>query len=54
MPALETAHALAHLEVLMPATNSSSIVIVNISGRGEKDLPAIMAHRSPVHAPQEG
>jgi tryptophan synthase beta chain len=43
LPALETAHALAYLETLMPQTERGSIVVVNLSGRGEKDLPAIRA-----------
>ncbi len=41
IPALETAHAVAHLEKLMPKTNKNEIVIVNISGRGDKDLNTI-------------
>lgn len=41
LPALESAHALAYLEYLMPQTSASTIVIVNLSGRGEKDLPSI-------------
>jgi tryptophan synthase beta chain len=42
LPALETAHAVAYLDQLMPQTNSDQIVIVNISGRGDKDLDTIM------------
>ncbi len=42
LPALESAHALAYLEYLIPNTGKDEIVIVNLSGRGEKDLPAIM------------
>ncbi len=38
IPALETAHAIAYLNVLMPKTNKNEIIIVNISGRGDKDL----------------
>jgi tryptophan synthase beta chain len=43
LPALESAHAIAYLEHLMPMTTRDSVVIVNLSGRGEKDLPAITA-----------
>jgi tryptophan synthase beta chain len=43
LPALETAHALAALETIMPDTTADTIVIVNLSGRGEKDLPAILS-----------
>ncbi len=42
LPALETAHAIAYLDQLMPATKSDEIVVVNISGRGDKDLNTIM------------
>lgn len=38
IPALETAHAFAYLEKLMPQTKSEQIVLVNLSGRGDKDL----------------
>jgi tryptophan synthase beta chain len=41
IPALESAHALAYLEYLMPDTNKDEIVIVNVSGRGDKDLTTI-------------
>jgi tryptophan synthase beta chain len=42
LPALETAHAVAYLEKLMPKTHENEIVIINISGRGDKDLDTIM------------
>lgn len=42
LPALESAHAVAYLEYLMPKTKSEEIVIVNVSGRGDKDLNTIM------------
>lgn len=42
LPALETAHAVAYLNKLMPTTNTNEIVIVNISGRGDKDLNTII------------
>jgi tryptophan synthase beta chain len=38
IPALETAHAVAYLEYLMPKTDAEDIIVVNISGRGDKDL----------------
>ncbi|MBN2707706.1 MAG: tryptophan synthase subunit beta [Calditrichaceae bacterium] len=38
IPALESAHALAYLEKLMPKTSKEQIVILNLSGRGDKDL----------------
>lgn len=42
LPALETAHAIAYLNYLMPKTSKDEIVIVNISGRGDKDLNTII------------
>jgi tryptophan synthase beta chain len=41
IPALETAHAVAYLEYLMPKTKIQDIIVVNISGRGDKDLNTI-------------
>ncbi|MBV6444869.1 MAG: tryptophan synthase subunit beta [Ignavibacteriales bacterium] len=42
IPALESAHAIAFLEKLMPKTNQNEVVVVNVSGRGDKDLATIM------------
>ncbi|MBK7104665.1 MAG: tryptophan synthase subunit beta [Ignavibacteriae bacterium] len=42
LPALETAHAFAYLEYLMPTTSKDEIIIVNVSGRGDKDLNTII------------
>lgn len=42
LPALETAHAVAYLNKLMPETKKDEIVVVNISGRGDKDLTTII------------
>src|SRR5690625_127450 len=44
IPALETAHAFAWLEKLMPETRSDQIVVVNLSGRGDKDMKTIAEH----------
>jgi tryptophan synthase beta chain len=38
IPALETAHAVAYLETLMPGTTPNQILVVNVSGRGDKDI----------------
>ncbi len=37
VPAIESAHAVAYLDKLMPSTKEGEIVVVNISGRGDKD-----------------
>lgn len=42
--ALESAHALAHLIKIAPSLDKNHIVIVNLSGRGDKDLPQLMQH----------
>ncbi|HTY59246.1 MAG TPA: pyridoxal-phosphate dependent enzyme, partial [Bacteroidota bacterium] len=44
IPALETAHALAHLKRLMPGTGPGDVVVVNLSGRGDKDMETYAAH----------
>ena len=38
IPALESAHALAHTMKLAPTLSRDDIVIVNVSGRGDKDV----------------
>lgn len=38
IPALESAHALAYLNYLMPKTGKDNLIIVNLSGRGDKDM----------------
>ena len=38
IPALESAHALAHAAKAAPAMSPEDIVIVNMSGRGDKDV----------------
>jgi tryptophan synthase beta chain len=40
IPALETAHALAYIEELDDPTELGESVVVNLSGRGDKDLEA--------------
>ncbi len=41
IPALETAHAIAYLDELMPKTSKDEIVVLNCSGRGDKDMGTI-------------
>ncbi|HPQ81787.1 MAG TPA: tryptophan synthase subunit beta [bacterium] len=38
IPALESAHAVAHAMEIAPSLPADSIVLVNLSGRGDKDL----------------
>ena len=41
IPALESSHALAFLETLMAQTKEGEIVVVNLSGRGDKDVQQV-------------
>jgi len=41
IPAIETAHALAYLDKLMPMTQDDDLIVVNCSGRGDKDMKTI-------------
>ena len=45
IPALESAHALAYAAKLAPAMRSNDIVIINLSGRGDKDLMTFFSAR---------
>ena len=38
IPALESAHAIAHLSKMAPSMSADDVVVVNLSGRGDKDL----------------
>jgi tryptophan synthase beta chain len=42
IPALETAHAIAYLETLMPQLSSDLKVVINCSGRGDKDVQTVI------------
>ena len=46
IPALEPAHALAYLEKLAPKLSSKDIVVIGLSGRGDKDIDTIMQNMS--------
>lgn len=41
MPALESAHALAHAKVLAPTMPPDQHIVVNLSGRGDKDIMTV-------------
>jgi tryptophan synthase beta chain len=45
IPAIESAHAVAHARKLAPALGRQAIVVVTLSGRGDKDVAAIARHR---------
>lgn len=41
MPALESSHALAYVKKLAPTMQNNQIIIVNLSGRGDKDIHTV-------------
>ena len=43
LPALESAHAVAHAGKLAASATAGTILLVNLSGRGDKDLAQVMA-----------
>ncbi|MCW7552181.1 tryptophan synthase subunit beta [Endozoicomonas gorgoniicola] len=43
MPALESSHALAYVEKLAPTMKKDQVIIVNLSGRGDKDIHTVAA-----------
>ena len=43
MPALETAHALAYVRKLAPTMKNNLNIVVNVSGRGDKDINTVAA-----------
>ena len=45
IPAIESAHAVAHARKLAPTMGRDRIIVVNISGRGDKDCAAIARYR---------
>jgi tryptophan synthase beta chain len=42
LPALESSHAIAYTMQLVPTLNPGSVVLVNLSGRGDKDVQSVM------------
>jgi tryptophan synthase beta chain len=44
IPALETAHAVAHVIKIAPSMSSDKLIIVNCSGRGDKDVSQAATH----------
>ena len=46
IPALEPAHALAYLEELAPSLGKDQIILLGLSGRGDKDISTIMKNMS--------
>ena len=45
IPAIESAHAVAYAKKLVPTMGKDQIVVITISGRGDKDCAAIARYR---------
>lgn len=45
IPAIESAHAVAHAMKMAPLMDKDKIIVINISGRGDKDVAAIARYR---------
>lgn len=45
IPAIESAHAVAYARKLAPSMSKDQIIVINISGRGDKDCAAIARYR---------
>ena len=44
IPALEPAHALAYVTKLAPTMDADKIILMNLCGRGDKDIATVAAH----------
>ena len=44
IPALEPSHALAHVMKLAPTLPKDHLLVMNMCGRGDKDLAAVLGH----------
>lgn len=47
IPALESAHAIGHLLDLAPTLSPTALILVSLSGRGDKDLDSVMQTLDP-------
>lgn len=45
VPALESAHAIAHIMKIAPTMKKHHVMIVNLSGRGDKDVQQVARMR---------
>ena len=45
IPAIESAHALAYLEKICPQLKGKKTIVVNVSGRGDKDMDTVMNYK---------
>ena len=45
IPAVESAHAIAYAMKLAPTMDKDKVIVVTVSGRGDKDVAAIARYR---------
>ena len=45
IPAIESAHAVAHAMKIAPTMGKDKIIVITISGRGDKDCAAIARYK---------
>jgi tryptophan synthase beta chain len=45
IPAIESAHAVAYARKLAPTMRNDQVIVINLSGRGDKDVAAIARYR---------
>ncbi|OQA19116.1 MAG: Tryptophan synthase beta chain [Firmicutes bacterium ADurb.Bin354] len=45
IPAIESSHAVAYARKLAPTMSKDQIMVVTVSGRGDKDVAAIARYR---------
>ncbi len=45
IPAIESSHAIAHALKIAPEMSKDKIIVINVSGRGDKDVAAIARYR---------
>lgn len=46
LPALESAHAVAHALKIAPQYSKKDVIVINLSGRGDKDINTIIENKS--------
>ncbi|MFA6784909.1 MAG: tryptophan synthase subunit beta [Sphaerochaeta sp.] len=48
IPAIESAHAIAYARKLAPKLSKDKVIVINLSGRGDKDVSAIARYKGEV------
>lgn len=48
IPAIESAHAVAHVMKIAPAMDKDKIIVITLSGRGDKDCASVARYRGEV------